>query len=128
MVPGSVSGGRITWTVPIADVGGTGAGSILWDATAFTATQTGPSPPRIPDPQGGTLGGFLGNVIDLSPSFVATPGRSVVVAPPGGGGGASGGGSSNLPRTDVGGPGIVALLVIPLAALLPLGRRRRRTG
>jgi hypothetical protein len=42
-VQGSITGGRITWTVPIADVGSPQSGSTLYAVHAFTATQTGPS-------------------------------------------------------------------------------------
>jgi hypothetical protein len=70
-VPGSVTGGTITWTVPTADVGGVGAGSTLYSATGFTFTQATSSGSQA-------YGHPPSNVIDGTPPFTVVLGTQAV--------------------------------------------------
>jgi hypothetical protein len=73
-VPGKITGGTISWTVPLADVGSPSRGQGLFSVTGFTATQLSPSQPDYTTlPNGDSLGGEnIPNTIDLSPPFSYT--------------------------------------------------------
>jgi hypothetical protein len=73
-IPGTIKGGTITWTVPLAAVGNPASGQGLFSVTGFTATQLTPSTSDYTTlPNGGTLGDEnIPNTIDLSPPFTYT--------------------------------------------------------
>ncbi|MBJ7607839.1 MAG: hypothetical protein JF887_00190 [Candidatus Dormibacteraeota bacterium] len=86
-VKGSIAGNRITWTVPVADVGGVGDGSTLNSVSAFTLTAAGPSVPVTPtaqSPRNDLSPNGVGNLIDTSPPYtvvLGTPGTNVPETP-----------------------------------------------
>jgi hypothetical protein len=70
-IPGKITGNRISWTVPLTDVGSPAKGDGLFSVTGFTATQATPSPATAATlPNGTSLGDDnVPNTIDLTPPF-----------------------------------------------------------
>jgi hypothetical protein len=84
-VKGSISGGTITWTVPLSDVGSPAAGQGLYSITGFTDTQLQPSPSTtvILPLNNGEVGDVnIPNPISATPAFDYTIGGPVTVPAP----------------------------------------------
>ncbi|HEX6461581.1 MAG TPA: hypothetical protein VF032_21910 [Thermoleophilaceae bacterium] len=70
-IPGKIAGNKISWTVPLSDVGAPASGDGLFSVTGFTATQLTPSSATATTlPNGTTLGDEnVPNTLDLTPPF-----------------------------------------------------------
>jgi hypothetical protein len=70
-IPGKITGNKISWTVPLSDVGSPAQGDGLFSVTGFSATQLTPSLATVATlPNGTTLGDEnVPNTIDLTPPF-----------------------------------------------------------
>jgi hypothetical protein len=77
-IAGKIEGNTITWTVPLADIGGSSKGDGLFSITGFTASQLTPSFASLAIlPNGGTLGDEnIPNTIDATPPFSFAVGGS----------------------------------------------------
>jgi hypothetical protein len=73
-ISGRITGGAISWTLPLGAVGSPASGQGLFSVTGFSATQLTPSQTTYTTlPNGGTLGGEnIPNTIDLTPPFTFT--------------------------------------------------------
>ena len=116
-VQGSITGGTITWTVPLADVGSPTAGDGLYSVTGFTDTQLQPAtvPTQNVSANNTEVGDFnIPESISATPPFDFTLGASN-----------TGPGGGDVPET----PYAALLLLLPLTGITVWQvRRRRNTG
>jgi hypothetical protein len=117
-VKGAISGGTITWTVPLSTVGSPAAGQGLFSITGFASTQQVPStvPTQSVSANGGQVGDF--NVPQI---IASTPAFDYMVGAAGG----TGAGGGDVPEAPLAG----LIVAVPLAGLAVWRvRRRRRVG
>ena len=115
-VPGTITKGTITWTVPLSVIGNPTTGSSLYSVTGSDAVQVGPStPPTQSLPTAGDPANTqLPVLLDAAPSFSYTLGN------------AGGGPAASLP--EVGAPVLFVLVAGGLVGVPALRRRRRRSA
>ncbi len=145
-VPGKVSGGTITWTVPTSSVGNPHKGDGLYSVTGFVSTSNVPDQPiALVEPTGtGQVGSedtLTANLIDAVPSFSFVLGTASATGPtvtpvtepgrtdggtPGTTGTGTGTGTGPLAATGASAPLAALSLVLLLAGLLTRRRTARR--